>query len=229
VGLLAIASVRHVSVIDREHTKAISESLQTGVRFVFNEPMLLGALTLDFFSVFFGGATALLPVFAAEILHVGPEGLGMLRAAPAIGAVVTSLLIVHHGPFAHAGRTLLLAVAGFGLFTIGFGVSTSFWLSIAMLVLAGASDMVSVSIRSNLLQTITPRHLFGRVSAVNSVFVGSSNEIGMFESGVTARLFGTVPSVVLGGCATLVVVAVTFARNRRLRELRRIHELASAD
>jgi len=225
IGLLAIASVRHRSVIDLAHTNEVAESLGSGIRFVFSQPLLVGALSLDLFSVFFGGATALLPVFAAEILHVGPEGLGLLRAAPAIGAVATSLMIVHRPPFARAGRTLFLAVIGFGLFTIGFGLSTSFWLSVLMLGLAGASDMVSVSIRSNLLQTITPTHLFGRVSAVNSVFVGSSNEIGMFESGVTARMFGTVPSVVLGGVATLVVVAVISAKNRSLRELRRIHDL----
>ncbi len=225
IGLMAVASVRHRSVIDREQTREVGESLRSGIRFVFREPILLGALSLDMFSVFFGGATALLPVFAAEILRVGPQGLGLLRAAPAIGAVVMSFAIIHRGPMEHAGRTLFLAVAAFGLFTIGFGLSTSFWLSVAMLVLAGAADMVSVSIRSNLLQTLTPPHLFGRVSAVNNVFVGSSNEIGMFESGVTAKLFGTVPSVVLGGVATLVVVAVTFSRNRALRALRRIHEL----
>lgn len=224
-GLLAFASVRHRSVINRDHTNEIAESLSEGVRFVFNEPILLGTMLLDLFSVFFGGATALLPVFADDILHVGPEGLGILRAAPALGAVVTTLVIVHRPPFEHAGRTLAYAVCGFGLFTIGFGLSTTFWLSVAMLALAGASDMVSVSIRSNLLQTLTPQHLFGRVSAVNSVFVGSSNEIGMFESGVTARLFGTVPSVVLGGCATLVVVAITYSRNQALRNLRRIHVL----
>jgi hypothetical protein len=186
---------------------------------------LLSALSLDLFSVFFGGATALLPVFADEILRVGPQGLGLLRAAPAVGAVVTSLIIVHRPPFQRAGRALAFAVCGFGIFTIGFGLSTSFWLSVVMLALAGASDMVSVSIRSNLLQTLTPQHLFGRVSAVNSVFVGSSNEIGMFESGVTAQLFGTVPSVLLGGFATLIVVAVIFGRNQALRALGRIHEL----
>ncbi len=228
LGLGAIASVRHRSVINREHTNATSSSLGSGVSFVFGKPILLGALSLDMFSVFFGGATALLPIFAAEILHVGPEGLGLLRAAPAVGAVAVSMMIVHRPPFEHAGRTMLVAVAGYGLFTIGFGLSTSFWLSVAMLTLAGASDMVSVNVRSTLLQTITPPHLFGRVSSVNSVFVGSSNEIGMFESGVTARLFGTVPAVVLGGCATLVVVAVTFAKNRSLRELRRIHELSAS-
>ena len=225
IGMMAIVSVRHRSVIDREHTNEMSESLRSGIRFVFKEPILLGALSLDMFSVFFGGATALLPVYAADILRVGPQGLGLLRAAPAIGAVVTSFIIVHRPPMEHAGRTLFAAVAAFGLFTIGFGLSTSLWLSVAMLALAGASDMVSVSIRSNLLQTLTPRHLFGRVSAVNNVFVGSSNEIGMFESGVTAKLFGTVPSVVLGGVATLVVVAVTYGRNRSLRALRRIHEM----
>jgi MFS family permease len=224
VGFIAIASIRHTSTIVRRHTDGIADSLLEGVRFVFKEPILLGAMTLDLFSVFFGGATALLPVFAAEILHVGPQGLGFLRAAPALGAVVTSLVIVHHGPFERAGRTLALAVCGFGIFTIGFGLSTAFWLSVTMLALAGASDMVSVSIRSNLLQTLTPQHLFGRVSSVNSVFVGSSNEIGMFESGVTAQLFGTVPSVVLGGCATLLVVAGTFGWNAKLRGLRRIHE-----
>ncbi|MHB1310963.1 MAG: MFS transporter [Gemmatimonadaceae bacterium] len=225
-GLLAIATVRHRSVLDLAHTEEVSTSLASGLRFVFSKPMLVGALSLDLFSVFFGGATALLPVFAAEILQVGPEGLGLLRAAPAIGAVVMSLIIVYRPPFARAGRTLFLAVAGFGLFTIGFGLSTSLWLSVAMLALAGASDMVSVSIRSNLLQTLTPTHMFGRVSSVNSVFVGSSNEIGMFESGVTAQLFGTVPSVVLGGVATLVVVAVISVKNGSLRRLRRIHELA---
>ena len=225
IGLLAVFSIRHRSAINRDHTNDVGESLGVGIRFVFREPILLGALSLDLFSVFFGGATALLPVFADEILHVGPEGLGLLRAAPAVGAVVMSLIIVHRPPFERAGRTLALAVCGFGLFTLGFGLSRSFWLSVLMLVLAGASDMVSVSIRSNLLQTITPSHLFGRVSAVNSVFVGSSNEIGMFESGVTAQLFGTVPSVLIGGTATLVVVAVIFSRNAALRGLRRIHEL----
>ncbi len=227
IGLLAIISIRHRSVINRDHTDDVGESLGEGLRFVFREPILLSALSLDLFSVFFGGATALLPVFADEILRVGPQGLGLLRAAPAVGAVVMSLVIVHRPPFVRAGRTLALAVCGFGIFTIGFGLSTSFWLSVLMLALAGASDMVSVSIRSNLLQTITPTHLFGRVSSVNSVFVGSSNEIGMFESGVTAQLFGTVPSVVLGGAATLVVVATIFGRNPKLRGLRRIQDLGT--
>jgi MFS family permease len=226
IGLAAIASIQYRSVINRDHTNDIGESLVSGVRFVFGAPILLSAMALDLFSVFFGGATALLPVYAAEILHVGPQGLGVLRAAPALGAVVMSLLIVHRPPFVQAGKSLALAVIGFGVFTIGFGLSTSFWLSVAMLGLAGASDMVSVSIRSNLLQTLTPTHLFGRVSAVNSVFVGSSNEIGMFESGVTAQIFGTVPSVVLGGCATLLVVAVIFRRKSALRQLARIQDLA---
>jgi MFS family permease len=225
IGLVAIISIRHRSTLNQDHTADIGESLGQGIRFVFKEKILLGALSLDMFSVFFGGATALLPVFADDILHVGPKGLGLLRAAPALGAVITSFVIVHRPPFERAGRTLALAVTGFGIFTIAFGLSTSFWLSALMLTLAGASDMVSVSIRSNLLQTLTPTHLFGRVSSVNSVFVGSSNEIGMFESGVTAQLFGTVPSVVLGGLATLGVVAVIFTRNTALRSLRRIHEL----
>ncbi len=225
IGVLSILSIQYRSTINLDHTNDIGESLASGLRFVFNEPILLSALSLDLFSVFFGGATALLPVYADEILKVGPQGLGLLRAAPALGAVVTSFIIVHRPRFERAGRTLALAVCGFGLFTIGFGLSTTFWLSVAMLAAAGASDMVSVSIRSNLLQTLTPTHLFGRVSSVNSVFVGSSNEIGMFESGVTAQMFGTVPSVVFGGFATLGVVAVIFARNKSLRALRRIHEL----
>lgn len=225
IGLIAIAAIRYRSEINRNHTDDIGESVVSGIRFVFGAPILLSAMALDLFSVFFGGATALLPVYAADILHVGPQGLGLLRAAPALGAVVIALLIVHRPPFMRAGRSLALAVCAFGVFTIGFGVSTSFWLSVAMLALAGASDMVSVSIRSNLLQTLTPTHLFGRVSAVNSVFVGSSNEIGMFESGVTAQIFGTVPSVVLGGGATLIVVAVIFTRNAELRRLGRIQDL----
>jgi len=226
IGFVAIASIGHRSAINRNHTDDIGESVVRGIRFVFGAPILLSAMALDLFSVFFGGATALLPVYAADILHVGPQGLGLLRAAPALGAVVMSLLIVHRPPFKRAGRSLALSVCGFGVFTIGFGVSTSFWFSVVMLAFAGASDMVSVSIRSNLLQTLTPTHLFGRVSAVNSVFVGSSNEIGMFESGVTAQIFGTVPSVVLGGLATLVVVAIVFSRNAELRRLGRIQDLA---
>jgi hypothetical protein len=161
-------------------------------------------------------------VYAGDILHVGPEGLGVMRAAPAFGAVATSVVIAFLPPFQRAGRVLLLSVAAFGACIIVFGLSTTFALSVAALALSGAVDMISVFIRSTLLQTMTPTHMLGRVSAVNSIFVGSSNEIGAFESGVTAKLFGTVPSVVFGGVATLVVVAVTAARLPALRKLGRM-------
>ncbi|HVT39912.1 MAG TPA: MFS transporter [Gemmatimonadaceae bacterium] len=219
IGIAAIWVVRHTSDIWRDRTETTMKSLGAGLRFVWGEPVLLGALSLDMFSVLFGGAVALLPIFAAEILHVGPRGLGLLRAAPAIGAVVTSVALAYSPPIRKAGRTLVRAVAVFGLCMIGFGLSANFSLSVAVLALSGAADMVSVFIRSTLIQTMTPAHLLGRVSAVNSIFIGSSNEIGMFESGVTARIFGTVPSVVLGGLATLVVVAVTTWRLPGLRQL----------
>jgi hypothetical protein len=202
--------------------EAVMRSLGTGIRFVWREQIILGALSLDLFSVLFGGATALLPVFADDILHVGPEGLGLLRAAPAIGAVTMSVLLAFAPPFRRSGRILLRAVAIFGFCMIAFGLSTSFAVSVGVLALSGAADMVSVFIRSTLIQTMTPTHMLGRVSAVNAVFVGSSNEIGAFESGVTAKLFGTVPSVVLGGVATLAVVAVTALRLPALRRLGRM-------
>lgn len=226
-GLVAIGMVRHRSAIQREHTEGMVRSLSTGIRFVWREQIILGALSLDLFSVLFGGATALLPVFADDILRVGPQGLGLLRAAPAIGAVATSVLLARVPPFRHTGRVLLRAVAVFGLCMIAFGLSTSFAVSVGVLVVSGAADMVSVFIRSTLIQTMTPTHMLGRVSAVNAIFTGSSNEIGAFESGVTAKLFGTVPSVVFGGVATLVVVVATAVRNPVLRRLGRMDAQAS--
>jgi MFS family permease len=222
MGVAAIAVIRHQSTLVERRDERIRDSLAVGVRFVFRERLLLAALSLDLFSVLFGGATALLPVFAGEILHVGPRGLGLLRAAPAIGAVVMSVALAHRPPVAQAGRAMLRAVAVFGLCIIAFGVSKNFALSVTVLAFSGAADMVSVFIRSTLVQTMTPVHMLGRVVSVNSVFVGSSNEIGMFESGVTAQWFGTVPSVVLGGLATLVVVGVTAWRVPALRALGRI-------
>ena len=222
VGIGALALVRHRSALQLRHGERVVDSLAAGVRFVFRERLLLAALSLDLFSVLFGGATALLPVFAAEILHVGPRGLGLLRAAPAIGAVVTSVTLAHMPPVAKAGRTLLRAVALFGMCMIAFGLSRNFTFSVVTLVVSGAADMVSVFVRSTLIQTMTPVHMFGRVTSVNSVFVGSSNEIGMFESGVTAQWFGTVPSVVFGGAVTLLVVAWTAWRVPALRALGRL-------
>jgi MFS family permease len=222
VGVLSLTRMRHFPKRTVPAAESFIESLATGVRFVRSQPVILGALTLDLFSVLFGGAVALLPVFAAEILHVGPEGLGILRASPAVGAVVTSLVLAHRPPLRRAGRTLLLSVTLFGLSMIGFGLSRDFWLSIALLGLSGMVDTVSVVVRSTLLQVMTPDYLLGRVASVNAIFIGSSNEIGAFESGVAARLLGTVPSVVLGGMATLLVVAVTAVKVPQLRKLREI-------
>ena len=201
---------------------AMVENLLTGLRFVWSQPLILSAMSLDLFSVFLGGAEALLPVFAAEILHVGPQGLGILRAAPALGAVLMGVLLAHRPPMERAGRALLMAVAIFALAIIGFGLSTNFGLSLVLLAVSGMADSVSVVIRSTLVQMLTPANMMGRVSAVNSVFIGSSNELGAFESGVAARLLGTVPAVVLGGLAALLVVGLTTRFVPPLRRLARI-------
>ncbi len=196
--------------------------LLQGVRFVLAQPVLLGAQTLDLFSVLFAGAEALLPLFAADILHVGAAGLGVLRAAPAAGSVLTSLFQSYRPLRRRMGRVLLVSVALYGLCISGFGVSRSFPISAALLLLSGVFDNVSVVLRSTLIQTLTPRHLLGRVAAVNSIFIGSSNEVGAFESGVAARLIGAVPAVVLGGFVPIVVVALIAWRVPQLRRLERV-------
>jgi MFS family permease len=224
LAVVWLLRVNHRSPVRDVSNEPIARSIMGGLRFVFGDALLLSALTLDLFSVLFGGAIALLPIFAGEILDAGPTGLGLLRAAPAVGAVVSSVLLTRFPPFAHTGRNLLMAVSAYGLFTIGFGLSRSLPLSVAMLVLAGASDMVSVVIRSLMLQMRTPEALLGRVSSVNQIFIGSSNEIGAFESGVTARWWGAVASVVVGGVATLGVVATVAWR---VPSLRRLKQLAS--
>ena len=203
----------------------VFKSIGEGLRFVFNHQIVLGAQALDMFSVLFGGAVALLPAFIAEVLHAGPDALGILRAAPAAGAVLVGLWFARRPPQRHAGRLLLLAVAGFGLCIIAFALSRSFWLSAAMLALAGMCDGVSVVLRSTILQLATPDHMRGRVSSINGIFIGSSNELGAFESGVAARLLGLVPSVVFGGCMTLAVVAATAKLAPKLRrlDLRELH------
>lgn len=193
-------------------------SLFAGVRFVWRTDLMLAAITLDLFAVLLGGATALLAIFAEDILHVGPVGFGWLRASPAIGALLMGVVMAHRPPLKQAGRTLLVVVAGFGAATIVFGLSRNFWLSFAMLALTGALDNVSVVIRHTLMQMLTPDDMRGRVAAVNAVFISSSNELGAFESGVTAHWFGPVLSVVGGGIGTiLVVLAVTFRWPRLLR------------
>lgn len=193
-----------------------------GVRFVFSQKLVLGALSLDLFAVLFGGAPALLPIFADQILKVGPQGLGILRAAPALGSVAMSFALAYLPELKRAGRTLLICVGAFGLCWIAFAFSTSFWLSLTLLVISGALDNVSVVIRSTLVQTLTPPHLMGRVSAVNVFFIGSSNELGAFESGLAAKLLGLVPSVVAGGMMTLGVVSAMTWRMPELRRLKRL-------
>jgi MFS family permease len=223
VATLLLFSMPHRTPLREASGEGMLSSITGGVRFVFREPVLLGALTLDLFSVFFGGAVALLPIFAAEILKVGPTGLGVLRAAPAIGAVATSIVLARRKDWAHTGHVLLWSVFGFGACMVLFGLSTSFYLSVALLIASGVFDMVSVVIRSTLLQARTPEALLGRVSSVNQIFIGSSNEIGMFESGVTARWWGTAPSVVIGGVATLGVVGAIAWFVPTLRRLGRLH------
>jgi len=231
VALAAIARVRVVVPAERLAPDtlgqaSVAEGLGAGVRFLRSQPVLLGAITLDLFSVLFGGATALLPIFAADILHVGPEGLGVLRAAPSVGAVLMSLVLAHRPPLLRSGAVLLLNVALFGFAMIGFGLSRTFVLSTVLLAVSGAVDMVSVVIRSTLLQVATPQAVLGRVSAVNQIFIGSSNEIGAFESGVAARIMGTVPSVVFGGSITILTVLVVSLSVPQLRRLRSISDVS---
>jgi MFS family permease len=221
-ALAGMVTMRYVPAERVASVQSVGTNLLVGLKFVFGQPVILAAMSLDLFSVFLGGAEALLPVFANEVLHVGAQGLGILRAAPAAGAVTMGLYLAHRRPFERAGRNMLLAVCVFALCIIGFGLSRSFWLSLALLSVSGMADSVSVVIRSTLLQMLTPPDMLGRASAVNSVFVGSSNELGAFESGVAAKLFGVVPAVVLGGAAALVVVGLTARLVPTLRKLERI-------
>jgi len=182
------------------------KSLMAGLRFVFSKKVILATITLDLFAVLLGGATALMPIFADQILHCGPVGLGWMRAAPAIGAFMMALVVAHLPPMKHAGKALLWCVTAFGAATIIFGLSKAFWLSLVVLFLVGAFDSVSVIIRGSIVQLMTPDEMRGRVSAVNNIFIGTSNEFGALESGLTAALFGPVISVVAGGTGTILVV-----------------------
>ena len=220
-GLAAIAAIDPRPRSPAAGGRLLGE-LGDGVRFVFGQPLLLGAMSLDLFAVLFGGATALLPVFARDVLRVDEVGFGLLRAAPAVGSVLMSLGLARFGHFRRAGRALLWAVALFGLSWIAFALSRSFTLSLAILAVGGALDNVSVVLRSTLLQVYTPQEKMGRVSAVNGFFIGSSNELGAFESGVAARLLGVVPSVVLGGALTVLTVGIVAWRAPALRRLERI-------
>jgi MFS family permease len=210
---------------DHTHEPLSLHSLLGGARFVWSTPIILATVTLDMFAVLLGGAVALLPVYAKDILHVGPRGFGWLMAAPAIGSVVMAFLIAHLPPLRRAGRAMLWAVAGFGAATIVFGISKNFYLSLIALIVTGACDAVSVVVRHTLVQVLTPDHLRGRVSAVNSVFIGISNEIGSFESGVAARFLGPVVAVVFGGVGTIVV---TLAVASKWPVVRRVGSLKDA-
>lgn len=227
VAIVLLVRIHRVPPTLSPSTEPIFKRLGSGVRFVFAERVILGAISLDMFSVLFGGAVALLPIFAADVFHVGATGLGLLRSAPAFGAVITSAVLTQAKPFQRTGRVLLRCVALYGFAMIAFGLSTNFVVAVLALVASGAADMVSVFIRSTLLLTRTPVEMLGRVMSVNGIFVGSSNEIGAFESGVTADWFGAVPSVVLGGVLTLAVVCATAWRNPALRRLRGLDPLAS--
>lgn len=220
VGLICITMINRQPTPKLEGGQSVFESISEGLKFVFSNQILLGAISLDLFAVLFGGAVALLPLFADEILHVGPKGLGIMRAAPSIGAILMSWIIARNkNDKGNDGFKLLVSVAGFGICMILFGLSRNFYLSVLVLALSGALDNVSVIIRSTIMQIMTPDNMRGRVSAVNSIFIGSSNEIGSFESGVAAKLLGTVPSVVFGGCMTILVVIVTALKAEKLKNL----------
>jgi MFS family permease len=222
IGFLCISLLR-----GRWHVQGNAPGWQgilEGVRFVFAKKAILGAISLDLFAVLFGGATALLPIFARDLLHTGPWGLGLLRSSPAIGAALVAVWLAHHPIRGRAGVRMFACVALFGLCTIVFALSRSFWLSLVSLIALGGADMVSVVVRGTLVQVSTPDAMRGRVSAVNMLFIGASNELGEFESGITAAWLGTVPATVLGGVGTLVVVALWWRLFPTLRRANRLED-----
>jgi MFS family permease len=197
----------------------MKENISEGVRFVFNNQILLGAFTLDMFAVLFGGAVAILPAFASDVLHTGPQGLGFLRACPAIGSIIMSFFLASFPPLNHTGRYLLAGVAGFGICIIGFALSKVILAAAIFLIISGACDNISVVVRGTILQLFTPEEMKGRVASVNSIFIGSSNELGAFESGVAASAMGLIPSVIFGGTMTLIVVSIVGWKFVPLRNL----------
>jgi MFS family permease len=219
-SFLILMKVKSTSVfVVAENVENIFVRIHEGIRYVFNNKLLLGAFSLDMFAVFFGGAVAMLPVFASDILKVGPEGLGILRAGPAVGAIIMSVILMFYPPVNKTGVLLFTCVAGFGFCMIAFALSKIFFVSLIILILSGVFDSVSVVIRATILQLFTPNEIRGRVAAVNSIFIGSSNELGAFESGLAAKIMGLIPSVIFGGSVTLLVVAVTSIVSPALRKL----------
>jgi MFS family permease len=219
LSFIIILFIKKKPILNKKIGEPVFKSLKEGISFVYNSKAILGALTLDMISVLFGGAIALLPVFAQDILQVGSEGFGALRAAPAIGAFLTMLTTAYLPISKNAGKKLLFAIFGFGLCIIVFGLSQIFWISLLALFFSGVTDGVSMVIRQTILQLKTPDDMRGRVASVNSIFVGSSNELGAFESGLTAKLMGTVTAVVFGGTMTLITVVTTGIVNPTLRNL----------
>ena len=209
IALLAISQISRKPILNPKIGEPVFQSLKEGIQFVFKTKAILGALTLDMIAVLFGGAIALLPIYAQDILNVGAEGFGILRAAPAVGAALTMVGSTRFPLYKNAGKKLLLAIFLFGVCIIVFGLSTSFWLSVGALFMSGGVDGISMIIRQTILQLKTPDNMRGRVASVNSMFVGSSNELGAFESGATAKLMGTVTAVVFGGCMTILTVGIT--------------------
>ena len=220
-AVLLLSAIR-VNIPPRAKLVEASGMILEGLRYIWRNKLILGCMSLDLFAVLLGGAVALLPVYASEILRIGPNGLGILRAAPGVGAVSVAILLAHYPLQRRAGLKMLCCVCGFGVFTIVFGLSHSVELSLIALVLTGAFDMVSVIVRSSLVQLRTPDEMRGRVSAVNMLFIGASNEVGQFESGITAQWFGAVPAVVLGGAGT---IAIVLAWNWLFPALRRVDKL----
>ncbi|WP_373519420.1 MFS transporter [Pricia sp.] len=218
-ALIFLSQISKKPILNPKIGEPILQSLKEGLKFVFGTKAIFGALTLDMIAVLFGGAVALLPIYAQDILHVGAEGFGILRAAPAVGAALMMFGSTRFPLHKNAGKKLLLAVFGFGICIIVFGLSTSFWLSVVALFLSGGVDGVSMIIRQTILQLKTPDNMRGRVASVNSMFVGSSNELGAFESGLTAKLMGTVTAVVFGGTMTLLTVGITAFVSPTFREL----------
>jgi MFS family permease len=233
-GICALACFALVCSIQPRSSAKLSEpvtlrSLWAGVRFVQRTKLILATITLDLFAVLFGGATALLPIYARDILHIGPTGLGWLRAAPSIGAFIMAVVLAHRPPFRQAGVTLLTAVAGFGLATVVFGFSEEMVLSFVMLGLTGALDNISIVVRGTLVQMLTPEAMRGRVWAVNAIFIGSSNQLGEFESGITAHWFGPVASVVGGGIGTILVVLAILLKWPEVLRLGSLHAIMPVD
>ena len=218
-SLILVFLVKKKPILNKKSKESVKESLQAGIRFVFSDKVILGALTLDMIAVLFGGAVAIFAVFAEEVLEAGPKGFGILNAALSVGSIITMLATTYLPITKNTGKKLLIAVFGFGVTMILFGMSKVFWLSVVILFAAGVFDGISMVIRQTILQLKTPDEMRGRVGAVNSMFVGSSNELGALESGIAAKLFGAPLAVILGGTVTLITVISMSAKNKKLRNL----------